>query len=531
MDILKDFPQKDFVDQITLLGEIREGGKLEAVPYLFSLMEELAGNDAVIYVIVNTLRALLSMSETATVEGIVSGTPAVRDLCIEVAGENGFHQAVPPLVRLAGERSDVRRLFAALSALARMQPDEALELFRAYMHHEEALIASLSVEMIGRYRDFSARQALCDIVSAAEADECYEDCTLHTAKAVWALGELGDEPSVAFLVSRIHHRNPTARRVIQQELARLGAPSLPYLEDILARDDVDARIMAANVLGLIGTREAAAVLVKALDKGLAGDLNVRFAIYEALGTAKSMKGLVCLTDALRETEEMVLMAVISSLDGQLNPTIADDIRRVVLGDASQGGRIVRAVVASRALVIFEALFEAGAQVIDALLQALGQSTDPELREIFAGKLEAMGEAEAADALRIPIPAAVVGSWRILAVDDSRAMLNFYRGAASAIGCEVDTAGNGQEGLERLQTEDPYDLIITDMNMPVMDGIEFTRKLRENPAFSRTPTVMVTTESERSQVELARKAGVDDFLQKPFAAERLQALIRRMLPLQ
>jgi len=121
-----------------------------------------------------------------------------------------------------------------------------------------------------------------------------------------------------------------------------------------------------------------------------------------------------------------------------------------------------------------------------------------------------------------------GRRRVLAVDDSKAMLAFYRSALPRLGLAATTADNGQAAWDILETSDPFDCIVADMNMPVMDGIELTRLVRGDMAHAATPILMATTESTGEQVELALRAGVTGFLKKPFTAEALAAELSRLL---
>lgn len=81
---------------------------------------------------------------------------------------------------------------------------------------------------------------------------------------------------------------------------------------------------------------------------------------------------------------------------------------------------------------------------------------------------------------------------LLAADDSKAMLSFYRSIAAEIGFRIMTAMNGKEALDLIESGEEFDLIITDMNMPIMDGIEFTKQLRNSIGYEETPVIMVTT---------------------------------------
>ena len=98
------------------------------------------------------------------------------------------------------------------------------------------------------------------------------------------------------------------------------------------------------------------------------------------------------------------------------------------------------------------------------------------------------------------------------------------GAAADLGIDLVTATDGKEALEYLRTATDIDLLITDMNMPNMDGIELTQELRRLPQWTTLPILMATTESESSQAEQARAAGVNWFISKPFGKEEFKAKI-------
>jgi CheY-like chemotaxis protein len=370
---------------------------------------------------------------------------------------------------------------------------------------------------------------LCGIVSRSDAQGASGECDLPTASAITALGRIRGSEAVSFLVSKLHHRSPAARRLIHEALAAAGAESVGPLAEVFQEDDVDKKILAANILGLIGSREAGDVLVRALDKGQALHPNIRFAVYEAMGRTPGMKTLVCLADGLEETDQMVLMAVISSLDVQLNPWIRDRMAESIRKGTAHSSALVKAIAASRSLNIFEALFGLDEAIGALIADAVRDSGDGELTEQFRGKLKEMGTNKAlAIAAGLEGKAGNTGGRKILAVDDSKAMLNYYQSITASMGLTIATAENGRQGLDVLAAGEPFCLVITDMNMPVMDGIEFTRQVRDFPDFEGLPVIMITTESERSQQVIAREAGVTEFLQKPFSMEKLRELIGRYL---
>ena len=117
---------------------------------------------------------------------------------------------------------------------------------------------------------------------------------------------------------------------------------------------------------------------------------------------------------------------------------------------------------------------------------------------------------------------------VLVVDDSvtiRQMLSFTLKEA---GFAVVEAGDGQEALERLAGQ-RIDLIITDLNMPRLDGIGFIRALRGRPASKHTPVLMLTTESQESKRQEGRSAGATGWIVKPFQPDKLLRVIGKVLP--
>jgi two-component system, chemotaxis family, chemotaxis protein CheY len=116
---------------------------------------------------------------------------------------------------------------------------------------------------------------------------------------------------------------------------------------------------------------------------------------------------------------------------------------------------------------------------------------------------------------------------VLIVDDSMTIRKLVSKVVLAAGFEVLEAGNGKEALERLQGR-AVDLVITDLNMPVMDGLEFIRAVREDETRKFTPVVFLTTEIDETKKEQAREAGATGWIVKPFHPDKVMTLVRRIL---
>lgn len=120
--------------------------------------------------------------------------------------------------------------------------------------------------------------------------------------------------------------------------------------------------------------------------------------------------------------------------------------------------------------------------------------------------------------------------RVLVVDDSSTMRRIIANALKKVGCgDIVEAGNGAEGLQQL-SGGGIDLVVTDWNMPVMNGLEFVRELRALAASATVPVLMVTTNAESTDISGAKEAGVNDYVVKPFTAdtltEKISALIKK-----
>jgi two-component system chemotaxis response regulator CheY len=118
--------------------------------------------------------------------------------------------------------------------------------------------------------------------------------------------------------------------------------------------------------------------------------------------------------------------------------------------------------------------------------------------------------------------------RILTIDDSKTMRDMLMVTLADAGFDVLQAVDGQDGLDVLGKE-RVDVIITDINMPIMDGYEVIRQLRGNPDHKSTPILVLTTESELSKKKLARDVGATGWMVKPFDPDRLVATIRKVAP--
>jgi two-component system chemotaxis response regulator CheY len=112
--------------------------------------------------------------------------------------------------------------------------------------------------------------------------------------------------------------------------------------------------------------------------------------------------------------------------------------------------------------------------------------------------------------------------RALVIDDSRTVRVIIGNILREAGIELIEAGNGREALAQLERGAPVELMLVDWNMPEMNGLDFIREVRSQPAHQAARILMVTSESQGEQVIKALNAGANEYLMKPFKKEVLLA---------
>lgn len=117
--------------------------------------------------------------------------------------------------------------------------------------------------------------------------------------------------------------------------------------------------------------------------------------------------------------------------------------------------------------------------------------------------------------------------KIMTVDDSASVRQMVSFTLKNEGYEVSEAEDGVDALAKLQQQ-PVDMVLTDLNMPNMDGIELIKQLRANPNFKFVPIIFLTTESQEEKKQQGKQAGATGWIVKPFKPEQLVGVIKKVL---
>lgn len=116
---------------------------------------------------------------------------------------------------------------------------------------------------------------------------------------------------------------------------------------------------------------------------------------------------------------------------------------------------------------------------------------------------------------------------VLVVDDSASVRQVQKMVLSGAGYDVVEAADGKDALDKLSRQ-PFQLVLTDLNMPQLDGVSLIRAIRGQAAHRLTPVIMVTTESQQSKKLEGKAAGATGWVVKPFTPEQLVAVVRKVI---
>ncbi len=526
--MLKDFNDMDFVAKIGVLNDIESNKKTEYIPQLFDFFNNPTGDDSIDNILEETLRNVIIHSIEELSNKIKTGNEKEMVFCIKTSARFKINEAIPELLNALKKEIDDKIRYEIIYALAEIKNDSSLEVFRQHVGYKDKIISTLAIEMIGYFKDEESIVKLIGIINDGESEENYKTCSIETAGAIDALDMFKANNVTMFFVKKIHHKNPTARRIIHEKIENIGVDSFLFLKKMFLGSNVDNKIMAANLIGRIGDKSGSEILFSVLDKKDEIDVNLRYAIYEAFGMFNSLKGLICLSDALDEKEFQVLLAVINSIETQVNQNIIDRLIELINKDDEQSKNLINAIIQTKAINIFKQLYTDN-DTADKMINKIIESNDDEINNIFKEIISSLdSERKEKDIKTLSETSAIISEINILAVDDSAAMLMFYKALGSRTGFNILTAINGAAALEIIKEKNDFNLIITDMNMPVMDGIELTRNLKKNDLTKDIPVILATTESEKSQISIAKDAGVNHFISKPFTIDFLFETVTKFL---
>jgi two-component system chemotaxis response regulator CheY len=119
--------------------------------------------------------------------------------------------------------------------------------------------------------------------------------------------------------------------------------------------------------------------------------------------------------------------------------------------------------------------------------------------------------------------------KVMVIDDSNLIHQMYRMVLMRYRCKIIHAQNGQDAMEKLTKDSDVNLVLVDINMPVMNGLDFIRKIKETGKYEHIPIVIVSTEGREEDTQRGIALGARGYVKKPFQPSELHALIDTLYP--
>jgi CheY-like chemotaxis protein len=328
--------------------------------------------------------------------------------------------------------------------------------------------------------------------------------------------DVQDQVSLDKLNDTLRSHYAHMRIYAKDELIRIGVKSVPVLIENLKEGDSDLLVHTLNILGDIGD-ESAIMPIRALLNTVPRNANVRFAAYEALALLPLRKGAYTLAAGLTDGEDHVCTAAARAIDRNFNEILAAGIKNMIRTRSDEALHIIKVIVNAQVDNIFLSL------ATEAYFQEMALIYLPHAHRDIKNHYISLLKKQGLDDFALRISGEETESRirvKVCAVDDSRMILNIYKATLHELGFEPVLFEFPAGALEWLAKEKPA-LVLTDLNMPEISGIELTKRMRELYPPEALPVIMVTTQSDVQDHEAASSAGVNDILIKPFNAESLR----------
>jgi CheY-like chemotaxis protein len=445
--------------------------------------------------------------------------PAVRAFQVEVAGEIKLAAAVPALMDILANETDPAIVRSAIASLGLIGDGDAVPLIGGFVKHADKDLTVAAVRALGE-------------MATPEA--------IHTLA-----GQLGNDPELDHLIIDILSKVQTPEAIVKlnetltsehahirtagkQKLGAIGTMSVRVLIKNLNRGDPDLVIHSLNVLGDIGDAAAVSAIRKLLHNE-PDNANIRFAAYETLGRLPVGKGAFALAAGLEDPVDNVRAAAAKAIDRNYNALLAGGIRNMLRSGNGTADRIMDVLINSQCDRIFLDLVEEDFFKTDAI-EFLNKKAHPDVRAYYARILSAKGLQELARLIAVDKEPKGRTTLRVYAVDDSKMILNIYRTVLHNLGCESIPFELPVIAVERVK-EDRPDVILTDLNMPGLTGLDLTARIRQWFPKEKLPIIMVTTQDESRDLKNALAAGVNGVIQKPFTESQISTALKKFAGLQ
>jgi len=514
--VLDHLDSVDLKAQNRILYELSKGPAVFTIPlfnYLVSRYPDLARK---LPVIRETLISNLIAYPNLLIDFLRSSEIEDKTILIQTAGELKLEEATPALLELLGQTENSHMIKLIIETLGLIGDPQAINTLTDYLYSADRELIITAIHALGQVGTPTAMHRL--------AERMGTDNELDLM-ILGIFADVQDQISLQKLNDTLRSHHAHMRIYAKQELVRIGTKAVPVLLENLKERDDDFLIHTLNVLGEIGDESAIKPIRKLIDSHPANP-NVRFAAYEALAMLPLRKGAYTLAAGLTDPEDHVCIAAARAIDRNFNEILAAGIKNMIRPKNEEARHIVKIIVNAQVDNIFLSL--AGEDYFQEMALVYLPHTHKDIRDHYVELLRKNGFEDFAARAAGDVADSGAARVKICAVDDSRMILNIYKATLHELGFEPVLFEFPAGALEWLATEKPA-LVLTDLNMPEISGIQLTEEIRKKYSSEELPVIMVTTQSDTQDHDAAAKAGVDDILIKPFNPASLKEAMGKFIP--
>ncbi|HBG21023.1 MAG TPA: response regulator [Desulfobulbaceae bacterium] len=443
------------------------------------------------------------------------GSPTIEDKSelIRLVGELRLEEATSVLLELIAASEDDAEILNIIESLGLIGDPEAINTLTDYLYAASRELIIAAVQALGQVGTPSAMHRLAERMGTDNEID-------YLILSIFS--QVQDQISLEKLNDTLRSHYAHMRTFAKTELVRIGPKAVPILIENLLHDDPDLRIHTMNVLGDIGD-ESAVIPIRKLLSNEPKSANVRFAAYEALALLPLKKGAYTLTAGLTDPEDHVCIAAARASDRNFSSILGAGTKNLLRGPEKEARHIAKIIVNAQVDNVF--LFLADDEVFVELALIYLPHTHKDIRDHYHKLLVQAGKNDFAKKITGEEEQGVRP--KVVAVDDSRMILNIYKATLHELGYDPVLFEFPASAVEWLRTEKPM-MVLTDLNMPEMTGIQLSEKIREKYDAKILPIIMVTTQNESQDNDAALAAGVNSILHKPFNAKSLGAAMDKIL---
>ncbi len=440
-----------------------------------------------------------------------------REVYFQLAAELQFEESVPVLLDVLETCENQSEKITLIECLGELEDPESVNRLANYLYSNDKKLVFATINALGKIGSQSSMQMLANRIGKEESVDLL-------ILGVFARNQ--DKISIEKLNDAVQSFSPVLRNFAKSKLLEMGKKTVPILIDNLLSDDPNTLIHTLNLIGEIGDDCALAAIRKVLNEK-SNDANVRFAAYEAIGMLPGKKGSFVLIDGITDSESNVRIAAAKAIDTKYDKIIGMGLRNILNSKDVESKMLVKLFIDAQTENIFLDLIN-DEYFQNIAVDYISMETHEEISDFYKKLLEKNNQSDIINKINKKSSTKKGGKKHIVcAVDDSNLILKIYRSVLHKLDFEPVLFQYPEEAVEWILKEKP-EIICTDLNMPKMTGIELITHVRKKYSKDELPIVMVTTQDDKPDIDLAYSAGANDVMNKPFEAKSLGKYLHKYL---